>query len=1169
MTQWIRSMVLLLPVLILATLGFGEANAQGENSGAEMSPYRSQQIAGGTEVDPFDPQFSFDASAASGAAGNAGSEFDGTYYYTTRWQSNLIHKYDMTGTLVEEFSIPGVTGLRDLAFDGTYMYGGAAANTIYQMDFDAQTLIGTIASPVAVRHIAYDPVADAFWTGTWDTPLTLVSRAGATLNSIPNTLIAKYGSAYDGWTAGGPYLWVFDQGAGADAPQLVHQFEIATGLATGFTYDVGADFVSTGDIAGGLFAAEGIVPGTASLGGLLQGTPNWFFVYELTETSGGSLAEYGVCYGSIGHNDPTYAGYLITVDPATGVGTPIGLTGIVGDFGDAVPEIAINSLGEIYAPNASSSSDLYLIDASTGAATMVSSPGLFYPDAWCFDNNDVLYAGDTNQDLYTVDPATGATTLVGSLGAFIASMAFDPTTNTMYGGGGSTDDNIYVIDLTTGAATSIGTTGLGGATPAMHFDQAGNLYGSKGGGMAVNNLISIDKTTGAGTVVGSIGMQAVAGLSSRLTYGAVDPTINVDPTSIDETLAPDDSIDVTVTISNMGGSDLDWDAAITSSVARGRTQSGRQVILSAEPILVSRTPSVSVATRVEQPTPPTEGGVSLILDDGSKDNSIGLTAGGQFIWLNRFTPSPADFPLTLEEVSAVFDIADGINIGEFVDVYIYEDTDGDGNPGTGAVHLGSILNADVQANDAVTFSVWPTSVELNGPGDVIIALVNRTAGVAAGTFPASIDQTTSQSRSWVGTYAAGNPPNPPPLPATSLWGEIGTFGFPGNWMVRGAGTQGGGGTPDWISLVGTTSGTITPGNSATFDVRLRGIPSPTAGDTTYMGTIEVTSNDPLMPSVIIDVSLTVSATGVDFMDDFEAYTAGVQLVAQNNTDWDTWTSMPGSTEDPFVSNEQSMSGSNSVLIVTPNDLVRRHGEKTSGAWGVSWYMYIPAGKAGYFNTLSGFTPNPNYWVMETYFDVGGTGRLLTGDPEVGFTWLEDTWQLVEVIVDLDQDQAQLVIDSEIIHQWQWTSGTSGGTGPLVLDATDFFGATPSDEMYVDDFSFKADSLRSPTSVGEPGLEIPAQYGLSQNYPNPFNPVTRITYALPEEASVTLKVFNVLGQEVITLENSVQQAGLYEVSWNGKNTLGQSVGSGVYFYRLEAKGSSGETFANLKKMLFLK
>ena len=108
----------------------------------------------------------------------------------------------------------------------------------------------------------------------------------------------------------------------------------------------------------------------------------------------------------------------------------------------------------------------------------------------------------------------------------------------------------------------------------------------------------------------------------------------------------------------------------------------------------------------------------------------------------------------------------------------------------------------------------------------------------------------------------------------------------------------------------------------------------------------------------------------------------------------------------------------------------------------------------------------------------------------------------------------------------------------------------------------------PTDVNDPGA-LPTEFALAQNYPNPFNPSTSIGYALPEQAAVAVKVFNVLGQEVVTLEKSVQEAGYHNVIWNGKNAQGKSVVSGVYFYQFEAKGNSGKTYGNLKKMLFLK
>ena len=92
----------------------------------------------------------------------------------------------------------------------------------------------------------------------------------------------------------------------------------------------------------------------------------------------------------------------------------------------------------------------------------------------------------------------------------------------------------------------------------------------------------------------------------------------------------------------------------------------------------------------------------------------------------------------------------------------------------------------------------------------------------------------------------------------------------------------------------------------------------------------------------------------------------------------------------------------------------------------------------------------------------------------------------------------------------------------------------------------------------------------QNYPNPFNPTTNIRYVLPQAAHVSLKIYNILGQEVVQLQNEVQTAGLHETVWSGRSNSGQSVSSGVYFYRLEAKALDGSTtFNNFKKMLLLK
>ena len=90
-------------------------------------------------------------------------------------------------------------------------------------------------------------------------------------------------------------------------------------------------------------------------------------------------------------------------------------------------------------------------------------------------------------------------------------------------------------------------------------------------------------------------------------------------------------------------------------------------------------------------------------------------------------------------------------------------------------------------------------------------------------------------------------------------------------------------------------------------------------------------------------------------------------------------------------------------------------------------------------------------------------------------------------------------------------------------------------------------------------ELPKVFALYQNYPNPFNPSTRIRYDLPKTARVSIKVFDLLGQEVMTLVDEEKDAGKYSAELNGTN-----LPSGVYYYRLEA-GS----FSSVRKVLLMK
>ena len=122
------------------------------------------------------------------------------------------------------------------------------------------------------------------------------------------------------------------------------------------------------------------------------------------------------------------------------------------------------------------------------------------------------------------------------------------------------------------------------------------------------------------------------------------------------------------------------------------------------------------------------------------------------------------------------------------------------------------------------------------------------------------------------------------------------------------------------------------------------------------------------------------------------------------------------------------------------------------------------------------------------------------------------------------------------------SYTAGSEGQPLGDLNWFSGATDVDDVET----------------------LPVSFELYNNYPNPFNPTTAIKYSLPEQANVQLTIYNSLGQEVATLINTTQNAGTYTFTWNGKNSAGAQVSSGVYLYRLKAGN-----FVATRKMIMLK
>ena len=91
---------------------------------------------------------------------------------------------------------------------------------------------------------------------------------------------------------------------------------------------------------------------------------------------------------------------------------------------------------------------------------------------------------------------------------------------------------------------------------------------------------------------------------------------------------------------------------------------------------------------------------------------------------------------------------------------------------------------------------------------------------------------------------------------------------------------------------------------------------------------------------------------------------------------------------------------------------------------------------------------------------------------------------------------------------------------------------------------------NPVNVESIDSNIPSSFNLEQNYPNPFNPSTKIRYSIPQYSYVIIKVFNLLGEEIETLVNSEQSAGVYEATFDAA-----ALSSGIYFYTLKTENSS--------------
>ncbi|MCB8927645.1 MAG: tandem-95 repeat protein [Ardenticatenaceae bacterium] len=234
-----------------------------------------------------DSLFQLDAETSTGHVLLLGVEYAlGSYWVTSGGAAstsdpNYLFELDQDGTVLHSWE-QGTTsewGWRDLAFDGDYLYSSDSA-VVTQIDPNSGQATGTtIPCPTdPCRALAYDPATDHFWTANFDSDIWEFDRSGTIINQYTNTLNI-YGAAWDTYSDGGPYLWVWSQD-GSPAVTAT-QIDPATGLATGVSF-IG-DNIGGDDIAGGADIVDNHpdYPGQLLFVGMHQATSDTIVGYDL------------------------------------------------------------------------------------------------------------------------------------------------------------------------------------------------------------------------------------------------------------------------------------------------------------------------------------------------------------------------------------------------------------------------------------------------------------------------------------------------------------------------------------------------------------------------------------------------------------------------------------------------------------------------------------------------------------------------------------------------------------------------------------------------------------------------------------------------------------------------------------------------------------------------
>lgn len=220
-----------------------------------------------TELDSLELFFSFPCIAFDGEYGIE-EDYHDDEIYVTQWSGDSIAKYDMEGNLIDEFIIPGVSQIRDLAYDGEFFYGGSNDTILYVMDFITKTLVIAVDMPFKIQGIAFDKWDEIFWVCEEGSPIVYqIDAWGANLGYITIDwfdTINITGLAFCEYYYTDPYLWVFCQDS---SRSLLIKYDIYAQHQVGYEIDL-SSLVSGNAQAGGLYFREDF--NYSYIGGLIQ-----------------------------------------------------------------------------------------------------------------------------------------------------------------------------------------------------------------------------------------------------------------------------------------------------------------------------------------------------------------------------------------------------------------------------------------------------------------------------------------------------------------------------------------------------------------------------------------------------------------------------------------------------------------------------------------------------------------------------------------------------------------------------------------------------------------------------------------------------------------------------------------------------------------------------------